>query len=278
MLYAYRRPTAPVWTVHGTGASIASDVRLDNGQPSEPTAIGWLSEGAPSTADYVDLRVAWAAEMPIRVLTLLGLSCGPGVRVDVTGRRAADAGYTYALGGNAASQRTVEQPGGRVDHIVVADAGLDDLIGVQWRIYNDRNSSTWATAATDLLVGEAGPWQTVTLFGEAGWKRGRTDPSTRQRTIGGGLHVAARAAYRLLDIGLAPEWIEGVRQGGLDNGEDWETLEAAAGGDARAVVIVRRDTAAEIHRTALFGLPTWAAIEHRSGPLYRSALRMDEVL
>jgi hypothetical protein len=277
MRYGYRRPSGVTWSVHGTGASIASDVRLDNGQPSEATAIQWLSEGSPTTADYIDLRAAWAAELPVRLLSMLGLSCGAGVRVVVTGRRAEDAGYTYALGGNSTDQDTVAAKDGRIEHIVEGDAGLDPLIGVQWRIYNDRASSTWATAATDLLIGEADIWSAVTLRGQAKWKRSRTDPSLRERTQGGGLHVAARQSWRSIEIGLSPEHIAFVRENGLENGEDWETLEAAAAGDSRALVIVRSETPEEIQRTALFGLPVWSAIDHRAGPLYGSALRVEEV-
>lgn len=277
MLYGYRIPANIAWTVHGSGAAIATDLRLDNGQPSEESIITWLDESAPSSSDYVDLRADWAAPQAVRIIAVHGLSCGPGVRIDITGRRAEDGGYTFALGGNSASQRTVQLPDGRADHIVVADAGLDPLIGIQLRIYNDRGGVTWADAATDLRIGEARPWSAVTLLGKAGWKRGYSDPSDHEATASGGEHTWERAGWRTLAIDMSARETAAVRAGALAQGEDWETIEALSHGRTRAIVIVRRNTPSEIHRTAIFGRPTWSEIGHIVGPVHGSSLRMREV-
>jgi hypothetical protein len=280
MIYGYARPRGITWTVAGTGASIASDIRLDNGQPSEATAIQWLTAPSPALADYVDLRAEWAAASPIRVIPLVGLSCGAGVKVQVTGLRSGDDAFTYALGGNSATGRTVALPDGRVVLFVVCAAGLDPLIGIQVRIFNDRSGATWATATTDLRIGEAAPFSAVTLKGKPGWRRGRTDPSQRQRTRAGGLHVAPMDAWRILDVDIPPADVAAVRAGGLENGQDWETLEAATAGDARAICIVHPDSDAEIHRTAIYGWPKFDTISHipQSRGLYGTRLTVEEVI
>jgi len=281
MLYCYQRPTGGVtFSVAGTGASIASDSRLDNGQPSETTAIAWLSEASPTTADYIDLRASWASALPVRVVSMLGLSCGAGVRVVVTGRRSGDAGYTYALGGNSTTQDTVAQADGRVDHIMVGDAGLDSLIGVQWRIYNDRNSSTWATATTDLLIGEADTWSAVEMCGRIGWARPRRDPSEHMDLLSGGEHTWVKTSWRTPEVDLSPTDVEYVRGNALANGTDWETIEALAVGNARALLVLDPDNERDRFRTAFFGRPSWDAItqSQQSQRLYSSRLRMREVV
>lgn len=275
MRYCYAIPAGITSTVHGTGAALQTDDRLTNGQPSEVTVLSWLSDGSPSTAHYVDLRQAWPAARQIRTLALHGLSCGAGVLIEATGRREADAGYTYDL--DHVTQRTVALPDGRVDWIVELADSLDPLIGVQFRIYNDRSGVTWATAATDLSIGECRPWRGVTLFGEAGWRRGRRDPTEYADTLAGGEHAAQRAAWRTLQIGLVADNLADVRAGGLEDSQDWETLEAASKGASRCLVIVRREDAAEIHRTALFGRPSFEPIGNVAGPVYRANLQVREV-
>lgn len=279
MLYGYRRPSGITWTVAGTGADFASDVLLDDGQPSHVTAITWLSADPPAIGDYIDLRGSWATAIPPRVISILGLSCGAGVRVEIVGKRAADAGFTYALGGNSATQRTVAQADGRIDLIVVCAAGLDPIVGIQIRIYNDSGGGTWATAATDLIIGEVSVWAAVTLCGKPGWSDAMRDPSVRTRTLAGSMHVWAQQAYRVLTVQLQKGFLSPVREMGLENGQDWQTLRAATAGDSRAVLIVDTSDALAIHRTSLFGMPTMQDIKNREGSKnhYDAALVIDEV-
>ena len=277
MIYGYGRPSGISWSILGTGADFSSDVLLSDGHPSHLTAIQWLSEVSPTTSDYIDLIGSWVGEKAIQSIALIGLSCGPNVKIEVTGRRTGDAGYTYDLGGNSLTQLTYAESDGRIICIILGDDGLDSLTGIQIRVFNDQNGSVWADASTDFRIGEINVQGLVTLVGEADWSKGRSDPSLRTRTLDAGLHIVPRQSHRSFAINLAPEFVAQVRQSGLENGQDWDTLEAESMGNSRTLVVIRTDSPEEIHKTCLFGIATWSPAIHAAGPLYKSAISMEEI-
>jgi hypothetical protein len=282
MLTGYSIPSGNSFTVHGTGAAFLTDVRLANGRPAQVTRLQWLSAGSPAITDYLDLRMSWAASQSIGAVLLLGLTCGAGVRVDVTGRRPEDAGYTFALGGNAATQRTVARSDGRVRHIV-APTATDALIGLQWRIYNDRSSSTWATAASVLDIGQAVGMGAVELEADQGWDDTLIDGSELQWTLASQPHVVARRDRRQRTVRLIPQELAIARATGLAGGTDWARLDAAMTGYSPVFSAVRwRDSngdvdAAELHETGLFGIAAQrGGVRHLAGPWYDRALVFQE--
>jgi len=282
MLTGYRIPSGASYSVHGTGAAFLTDVRLANGRPAQITRLQWLSAGSPVIGDYLDLRMAWPAAQRVGVVVLLGLSCGAGVRVDVTGRRPADAGYTFALGGNAATQRTRARSDGRVRHIV-APSATDELIGLQWRIYNDRSGSTWATSASVLDIGEAVGMSAVVLEADQGWEDAIIDSSELSFTLGSQPHVVARRDRRQRSVRLIPQDLATARARGISGGTDWARLDAAMTSYAPVFSAIRwRDTsgavdAAELHETGLYGIAAQrGGVRHLSGPWYDRALLFQE--
>ena len=279
MLYGYSRPAAPTYALAGTGAAFQTDIRLANGQPSEATVISWLTTGSPVIADYIDLRCSFATAITPGLVSLIKLSCPAGTKIEVTAKRPADGGYTYSLGGLSLTQRTSEAPDGRIEHLLDLAAGLDPIEGIQWRIFNDQDGSTWATASTDLSSGAADVWEAVDLDGKPGWADASTDPTTRERTLSGGIHVVPRVAFRALVVELQKGLVGKVRQNGLAQSMDWQKLRAAAAGDSRALLIIDTEDALAIQRTALFGMPTLKDIKHRDGSryVYDAQLRVDEV-
>lgn len=282
MLTGYSIPTAPSHTLDGTGAAFLTDVRLANGRPGQATRLQWLSAGSPATTDYVDLRMSWAAAQAIGVILLLGLTCGAGVRVVVTGRRPEDAGYTFALGGNATTQDTIARSDGRVRHIVVPTV-TDALIGIQWRIYNDRNGSTWATAATVLDIGEAVGMKAVALSIDQQWEDSLIDSSELSWTLASQPHVVPRRDRRQRLCRLVPQQLAVARASGLANGSDWAQIDAAMTGYAPVFSAARWQDgsgnvdAAELHETGLYGIAAQrGGVRHLSGPWYDRPLVFQE--
>lgn len=258
MLTGYSIPSGSSHTLDGTGASFLTDVRLANGRPGQVTRLQWLSSGSPATSQYVDLRMSWATAQAIGVILMLGLSCGAGVRVVVTARRASDPGYTFDLGGNSTTQDTVARSDGRVRHIVVPTA-TDPLIGIQWRIYNDLGGATWATAATVLDIGQAVGMSARALRVKPGWQDRLLEMSDLAFTLGSQPHIVARRNRRERVVELTPAQVEEVREEGL-NGTDWWRIENAI---AQYQPVFTAPNyldsagaldAAALHETGLFGI------------------------
>lgn len=288
MIYAHSIPENIVWTVAGSDTSpeFATDVRLDNGQPGESTVITGVGTSSPSITHYIDLRASWSNAVPAWVFSLLDLVGVPsGVRIDCTGRRPADGGYTYDLGGSSIGQRTLALPDGRVRHIVIGSSSLDSLNGLQWRIYNDRDGVTWANAETEIQPGEARPWS-ASWFERARARRRRGRTGNRQVIHGyaGGVHVVSRLERRSLavEIGGGQAAYYGS---GMSSGLDYEKLEALADSAShRCLVIPRRydsfgDFDAElVHRSALFGIASFGDIQHPSATTCSGSIQVEEVL
>lgn len=283
MLIGYDPPAAD-WVVSGTGAAFVTDVLLQNGAPAEATRVRWLSSGAPAIGQYVEIQALWPVAAPIRVLALLGLqylagadsplvysiaaALPAGVKIEVRGRRVGDPAYTYALGGNALTQRTLRLPNGSAAAWFVVDADNDPLIGVAFRIYNDVNGATWADSSTFVDIGEGVINPAVEVCGRPGWSVRLVDPTQKQRTLGSQVHKVARRAYREARLQLSPATLAETRGEGLSNGQDFETIENALSGAVPAVVVPHYLGESgtfddlELHRTALFGVAEPEPISH----------------
>lgn len=266
MLYGYKRP-ASVWSVAGAESpAFETDVRLDNSQPSEQTVISGIASSSPAIEDYFDLMADWAVPQAIGVVGILNLSCAPGVRVVVTGRRLGDAGYTRDLGGNS-DIRTAQLGDGRVQAIIVPTATEDDYIGLQVRIYNDAGGVTWADDTTDLLIGEVAIYAATKLCARPARSRGRTQRSQRERASNGAAHVYPRGEYRTESLSVLGT-VADAYKGALPGGVDFARLQAMQ--DAyryRALVIPRGENDYSrgpdydlIQQKAMFCLVSWGQI------------------
>ena len=290
-LLFYRRPTSPAWTIFGTGAQFESDVRLSDGNPGVLTTFRWLSEVSPVIGNYVALRADWTPAITPRGAWMLALSLEDGafpagVKFEVRGKRAGDTGYPYDLGGNALTEVSREMPDGSIGICWMFDDGLDPIIGIEIRIYNDVAGATWADADTYVRVGEADVSEGIELCIAHGWSTSREVRTQSQRTLGSQLHEVERVNYRILDFALAPGTGSDARLGGLANGMDWERIAALiTRSGARTMVYVRtQDTSGafsgtELHASAIFGKATPEAIVHvqNSRDRYTSGYRVEEV-
>ena len=281
MLYGHTRP-ASVWSVAGANSpAFETDVRLDNSQPSEQTAISGIASSSPTIGEYFDLIADWSVPQAIGVVGILNLSCAPGVRIVATGRRLGDGGYTRDLGGNS-DTTTAQLADGRVQAIIVPTATGNDYIGLQLRIYNDAGGVTWADDETDLFVGEIGIFSTLTIRKlDARRETGRTARRLKERAVSGAVHLARRGEYRSLSLTIHGTVAEAYTRG-LD-GLDWDTLRAMQDSHLyRALVIPR------IHgeggsvdyelcnRTALFSVVEWGDTSHSVGQNVECSLSVEE--
>ena len=266
MLYGHTRP-ASVWSVAGANSpAFETDVRLDNSQPSEQTAISGITSSPPTIGDYFDLIADWSVPQAIGVVGILNLSCVPGVRIVVTGRRIDDVGYTHDLGGNS-DTTTAQLADGRVQAIIVPTSTEDDYIGLQVRIYNDAGGVTWADEETDPLIGEVAIYATTKLCARPARSRGRTQRSQRERASNGAAHVYPRGEYRTESLAVLGTVAEAYK-GALPGGVDFARLQAMQ--DAyryRALVIPRGENDysqgpdyALIQQKAMFCLVSWGQI------------------
>lgn len=274
MLLGYVNPGAHTYTVAGTGASFLSDIRLGSGQTAEETAIQWLSADPAATADYLMLRDEWATPSRQRLVGLLGLSCPEGTMIELRGLTS-DWASSVQLAAAKPARRMAD---GSIAIWWVLSNTSTLVKGVEARIYNERNSTTWANDETVLRVGEfvtlGGAW----VSAKVGYKRSRKSMSTRQRTLAGGVLEVARPSYREMTAELNDADRNLVRNHGLENGDDWEGLEfALTTAGNRCAAVVCEDDEQEIHRTAIYGVGDIQEISHSGGRYYTASITIAEI-
>jgi hypothetical protein len=281
MLYGHTRPVS-VWSVAGANSpAFETDVRLGNSQPSEQTVISGIASSSPAIEEYFDLMANWAVPQAIGVVGILNLSCAPGVRIVVTGRRLGDAGYTRDLGGNS-DTATAQLGDGRVQAIILPTATEDDYIGLQVRIYNDAGGVTWADDTTDLYVGEIAPFATLDIPKvDARRETARTIRRVKERAVNGAVHLAWRGEYRSFSLVVRGTMAE-AHLGALD-GLDWDALRVMQDTPLyRALVIPRihggdgQIDYALCNKTALFGVVEWGSTTNSLGQSVECPLSVEE--
>lgn len=273
MLISYSRP-AITWSLLGAGAAWLTDAdALTNGRPSSVSRVQWLS-GAQTTASVLTLRATLATACAPRVLALLGLTLPVGTLIRLAFRRTADSDYTYLA--DVPQQRVVQLPDGSRCAWFVLAAGLDEVIGVEFRLVNDVAGAAAIAASAAIDIGEAWIGPCVEVPHAADWKDIDTDPSVTRRSKGSQPFTAPARGYRSLQVPFALGKLSAVRGGALAGGADWQTLRAAVRASARVAAVPRFDTPAEIQRTALFGVARFDAIAHLAGPNYTSGIVIDE--
>ncbi|HDS1522173.1 TPA: hypothetical protein QEL67_000346 [Stenotrophomonas maltophilia] len=237
---------------------------------------GALTDGRPSSVCRLrnaggtcQLSCTLLAAAPVRIVSLLGLSCPPGTVVSVTGVDAQ--AEPIALGGNAAGQPAVALADGSVAAWFVLDEDLI-LSGVTIQLQTDQ-----------VDVGELIITPAVETPIEPQWSTERVDPSVAERTLGAGLNVVKRRTYQRLRVAFRRADLMEARAQGLANGMDWDALAARVSGSARVAVIPRWQRAggalhtSEIHRTAVYGQAAPGAINHLGGDYYGTAWVFEEV-
>lgn len=279
MLIGYDRP-AMTWSLSGGDASVVGDWTLGNGQPRDVTRIQWDS-GAQTTATVVYLTGSFAAASVVRVGAVLGIALDAGLKVTIKGKRPVDGGYTYDLGGNSQSQRTVRMADGSVGIWWVFDDGLDAVDSVQLAIYNDFDGVVGIDASAYVDLGEAWVSPAQDVPAEKGWRQGTQFDDYSQQSLGHQPWPLRFANGRALRVTLARQRWDEV-YGTPASGINLATLGQRIAQGKTSVAIPRSrikgalDTES-LHATAQLGLCThFDLIEHRAGQYFTGAIEWAE--
>jgi hypothetical protein len=280
-------PPSLTYSVSGTGASFINAPTLGDGCPARVTRIGWLSAVSPATTDYVALRVLFGTAQPIGLCVLLGivLTDADGTRrvptaqrISVLGRRALDPGYTYALGGNSVDARTeILRDGSAALWFVLGDP-IDDLLGVEFRVYNDDAGATWADATSTWEAGLALPMTGTEVGIRPGYTTGVVDPTLYEITPGGKPLIAARIARRTLPVELVQVDQSGAYGAALRGRTDYDRIEQAMLRGRPVALVPYADIADHslLQRTAIFGTARPRGLGHIPRRLWDQAVQIEE--
>ena len=158
MHIGYSSPSSITFSVTGTGASIVNDVAgLTDGLPDQATRFTFVS-GTQTTSSAVKIQGTFSAATPIGGCGIFSTTLPAGTLIKIYGKRPADSGYTYNLGGNSQTQRvtTRDCDGKNVCIWQFAD-GLDAISAFEITIYNDVNGSASIAASSYFDIGEIFP-------------------------------------------------------------------------------------------------------------------------
>lgn len=241
MLISYSRP-AITWSLVGAGAAWLSDdagVALTNGRPAAASRVQWLS-GAQTTASILTLRGVWAIAFAPRVLALLGLTLPVGTLITLAFRRPADAGYTYLA--DTQQQRVVQLPDGSRCAWFILDAGMDPVIGVEFRLVNDVNGTASIAAGAAIDIGEAWMGPTFEVCARRTMQDHVIDPTVKRRSYGSQTFASRRLPYRSVQLELVPQRDSKIADVRAVRGQVMQ---------AERVALVPVET--DVYGTALFG-------------------------
>ncbi|MBN8714154.1 MAG: hypothetical protein J0H50_09270 [Xanthomonadales bacterium] len=203
MLISHSRPSDIAWSLIGTGAAWLTDADvLTNGRPAAAARLQWLS-GTQTTASVLTLRGTWTTACAPRVVALLGLTLPVGTLITLAFRRPADADYTYLA--DLPSQRVVQLPDGSRCAWFALDAGLDPVIGVEYRIHNDVNGSASIAAGSAIDIGEAWVGPTFEVCLRRSMQDHVIDPTAKRRSYGSQTFASQRLPYRSIQLELVPQ-------------------------------------------------------------------------
>lgn len=254
MLIGYQPPALSsvalanaVWLTADAGAN------LTDGQPARVSRI--QTSGTPS------ITLTFATAFTPRLIALLGL----GGAVQAGDVISATTGAGGALGGNAGGQPVAALPDGSLACWIVTDGAA---------VAADIEITINRTGVLD--IGEVAVMPAVEIAHQADWTMDVIDPSESQRTRGQQVVTRPRRSYRRLQASFAPAALADVRGSALAGGMDWQQLQARVQGSQRVAAVPRWQTpagaidAAELHRTAIYGVALAGGIAHLSGIYYGS--------
>lgn len=244
--------SAVTWSVLN-GSMSGDSAQLTDRSPQSRTRMYW-SAGTQTTASTVSL-VADCDVTP-RVVALLGITLPPALKVELWGKRTADTGNTYNLGGNSQSQDTVTFDDGSVGIVWVLADALDQVEKLEFRFFNDVAGAAAIVASTVFEIGEVVIGNALALDINTGGRLGRENPSKTRRTRSSQIDRVARTGYRKLTVTPCVATQAETRGGALDSSTDWQQAIATLSTDPYVLAVVDASTNTDIQRTAIFGLAT----------------------
>jgi len=236
MLIGYDLPID--WALAITsGTWVTPEAALQDRSPSERTRVQWPS-GSQHTAVTVAITGARSRAFVPRLAALLGTTLPAGLRVEIRGKRATDAGFTYELGGNALTRRTVEFDDGSVGCIWAFADDLDPILAWQLLIYNDVDGVPGISASAYLDLGEIVVCPAVDVPHRPGRRFATVDASPSYRLLGGRTIRAGRTAYRVLTVRPMFDRITVARGRTLPGDMDWGRLQTKLSADPWTLVVL----------------------------------------
>lgn len=264
MLISYSMPAVSTAALTG-GTWLTSDgaAALWDGKPSRRARLQWSAGSA--LGGYVEITLNFSASSFLRVFALLGSTLPAGVRI---------------VFGGAVEARTGYQPDTTAGAWGVAAADGTPVASCTVRIYNDRNGAPWAANGTIIDIGELWAGPAVEIPIDVGWTLAVVDPSEVELTRGSQPSVVPRSAFRQLSCVFSPlpSGAATVRGGGLANGMDWGSLDAALLGRARCVAIAQVRTPEAVASTALYGFASEIGeTQQLRGQFFRKPMQFQEI-
>jgi hypothetical protein len=253
MLIAYSLPDD--WTYTISTSFLTSDVELlHDFAPAEKVRFTWDDTDPQSTGNTVILSGTRATAFVPRGGCILGATLPAGLKVEIMGKRALDAGFSYALGGNSLTQKTVKFADGSIGLFWVFDDGLDPIVAYQVTFYNDVAGSPSIEPEAAVDIGQIVVAPMLNIPHELKWSWRRNTTSLTSRTLGAQVQFVPRTGYRVGKMKAKIQGIEEARSGGLANGMDWEQFLARLAESPFSIVVPRWGDIADAQRTAAFGL------------------------
>ena len=278
MLIAYSLPDD--WTYTISTAFLTPDVELlHDFAPAEKVRFSWDATDPQTTGNSVILSGTRATAFVPRGGCILGANLPAGLKVEIVGKRAADAGFSYALGGNSLTQKIVKFADGSNGLYWVFDDGLDPIVGYQITFYNDVAGAPSIAPAAAVDVGQITVAPMLNIPHELRWSWRRKTTSLTSRTLGAQVQFVPRTGYRTGKMKATIQGIAEARDGGLANGMDWEQFLARLAESPFSIVVPRWVDIADAQRTAAFGLvDELPGVAQAAGDFYEMAdLTFEEI-
>jgi hypothetical protein len=248
------------------GTDAGDPAFLQDRSPAARTFFTWPA-GAQTTATTCAITGTRTTAFVPYLAALLNTSLPLGTLVTLIGKRPADAGYTYELGGNCLTSRVVDLPDGGRGIIWLPDAGLDPINAFQATAYNDVNSVAAIPAESVQSVGELIVMPAAEITHEAGPTESWPDRRV-SRTLGAQASVSGMSAYRVLTVRSALLTYAEVRGDAL-GGVDWQQIAGALARDPFVLAVLYPEDAAA-HRSAIFGTVSGLGVAGQPGRYQRT--------
>lgn len=151
----YSSPQGVTFSVTGAGASIVNDAAaLTDGLPDQATRFTFVT-GAQTTASVLKIQCVFSASQAIGGGGIFSTTLPAGTLITIKGKRSADSGYTYDLGGNSQTQIVVSRDSDSNNVCIWQFAdGIDPIAAYEISIFNNVNGTASIVAGAFFDIGE----------------------------------------------------------------------------------------------------------------------------
>lgn len=277
MIIGHSRPSGTTWgtSTSGTTAYTARAGLVDD-RPDTTERFTWPS-GTQNTSVFLRLRGIWPTAFVPGLVGLSNVSLPAGTKVIARFRRADDpaatgaGGFPYAPMMYADTQRIIEGPRGDRSVWFVVQPGAEQVVGVEFQIYNDVDGSATIVAESTFTVGEAVACPVFNIDISDKPSIDNIDPTVATFSGSGMPYVAPGVPYRQLNFRFIND-----NQTTYFGGQIPQVMAKIDRGQSCVYVLRWRDPSGALspellHATALIGVATkLPTFQHEAGPLFSS--------